>query len=135
MYSVEITVEKDKVTGETRVLASTTSLPRGPLPQGIKVYEDETKGTRPPPRPCLAPFPGLSQIRQPDWTRRCPVWVPGLVPCCPLLAPKPFSPEPAAHPSSTPGTCPGAWLSTRCQAGLWESHVGLCSVRGSSRMM
>ncbi|XP_036873990.2 paralemmin-1 isoform X2 [Manis javanica] len=43
MYSVEITVEKDKVTGETRVLASTTSLPRGPLPQGIKVYEDETK--------------------------------------------------------------------------------------------
>lgn len=43
MYSVEITVEKDKVTGETRVLSSTTLLPRGPLPQGIKVYEDETK--------------------------------------------------------------------------------------------
>ncbi|KAI5758149.1 PALM protein [Gulo gulo luscus] len=43
MYSVEITVEKDKVTGETRVLSSTTSLPREPLPQGIKVYEDETK--------------------------------------------------------------------------------------------
>ncbi|XP_077914791.1 paralemmin-1 isoform X1 [Halichoerus grypus] len=43
MYSVEITVEKDKVTGETRVLSSTTVLPREPLPQGIKVYEDETK--------------------------------------------------------------------------------------------
>ncbi|KAF0882092.1 PALM protein, partial [Crocuta crocuta] len=43
MYSVEITVEKDKVTGETRVLSSTTLLPREPLPRGIKVYEDETK--------------------------------------------------------------------------------------------
>ncbi|XP_055285563.1 paralemmin-1 isoform X1 [Moschus berezovskii] len=43
MYSVEITVEKDKVTGETRVLSSTTMLPRELLPQGIKVYEDETK--------------------------------------------------------------------------------------------
>ncbi|XP_006898082.1 PREDICTED: paralemmin-1 [Elephantulus edwardii] len=43
MYSVEITVEKDKVTGQTRVLSSTTLLPQDPLPQGIKVYEDETK--------------------------------------------------------------------------------------------
>ncbi|XP_005406082.1 PREDICTED: paralemmin-1 isoform X2 [Chinchilla lanigera] len=43
MYSVEITVEKDKATGETRVLSSTTLLPREPHPQGIKVYEDETK--------------------------------------------------------------------------------------------
>nr|XP_044990863.1 paralemmin-1 isoform X1 [Jaculus jaculus] len=43
MYSVEITVEKDKVTGETRVLSSSTLLPRDPFPQGIKVYEDETK--------------------------------------------------------------------------------------------
>ncbi|XP_005866795.1 PREDICTED: paralemmin-1 [Myotis brandtii] len=43
MYSVEITVEKDKVTGETRVLSSTTLLPREPLLQGVKVYEDETK--------------------------------------------------------------------------------------------
>ncbi|KAF5924252.1 hypothetical protein HPG69_003904 [Diceros bicornis minor] len=41
--SQQITVEKDKVTGETRVLSSTTSLPRELLPQGIKVYEDETK--------------------------------------------------------------------------------------------
>ncbi|ELV09315.1 Paralemmin-1, partial [Tupaia chinensis] len=31
------------VTGATRVLSSTTLLPREPLPQGIKVYEDETK--------------------------------------------------------------------------------------------
>ena len=53
MYSVEITVEKDKVTGETRVLSSTTVLPRERLPQGIKVYEDETKGTRPSPAPPL----------------------------------------------------------------------------------
>ncbi|XP_037360794.1 paralemmin-1 isoform X2 [Talpa occidentalis] len=43
MYSVEITVEKDKVTGETRVLSSTTLLPQELLPQGVKVYEDETK--------------------------------------------------------------------------------------------
>uniref|UniRef100_A0A8D2E087 Paralemmin-1 n=1 Tax=Sciurus vulgaris TaxID=55149 RepID=A0A8D2E087_SCIVU len=42
-YSVEITVEKDKVTGQTRVLSSTTLLPREPPPRGIKVYEDETK--------------------------------------------------------------------------------------------
>lgn len=54
MYSVEITVEKDKVTGETRVLSSTTLLPREPLPQGVKVYEDETKGTTPP---CPTPTP------------------------------------------------------------------------------
>lgn len=60
MYSVEITVEKDKVTGETRVLSSTTSLPREPLLQGVKVYEDETKGTRPPrpaPNPLSLPEP------------------------------------------------------------------------------
>lgn len=54
MYSVEITVEKDKVTGETRVLSSTTLLPRQPLPQGIKVYEDETKGMS-TPAPALPP--------------------------------------------------------------------------------
>lgn len=61
MYSVEITVEKDKVTGETRVLSSTTLLPREPLPQGIKVYEDETKGMRPPP-----PAPNLFSLPEPE---------------------------------------------------------------------
>lgn len=60
MYSVEITVEKDKVTGETRVLSSTTLLPREPLLQGVKVYEDETKGTR-PPLPAPNPSHCLSQ--------------------------------------------------------------------------
>ena len=53
MYSVEITVEKDKVTGQTRVLSSATVLPREHPPQGIKVYEDETKGT------CLCPAHSL----------------------------------------------------------------------------
>ncbi|XP_061456661.1 paralemmin-1 isoform X2 [Rhineura floridana] len=43
MYSVEITVEKDKLTGETKVLSSTTRLPKGHSVQGVKVYEDETK--------------------------------------------------------------------------------------------
>lgn len=44
MYSVEITVEKDKLTGETKVLSSTTRLPKGNSVQGVKVYEDELKG-------------------------------------------------------------------------------------------
>nr|XP_008123254.1 PREDICTED: paralemmin-1-like [Anolis carolinensis] len=44
MYSVEITVEKDKVTGETKVLSSTTRLPKDHSVQGVKVYEDEMKG-------------------------------------------------------------------------------------------
>uniref|UniRef100_A0A8D0L6A3 Paralemmin-1 n=1 Tax=Sphenodon punctatus TaxID=8508 RepID=A0A8D0L6A3_SPHPU len=43
MYSVEITVEKDKVTGETKVLSSTTLLPTDHCLQGVKVYEDELK--------------------------------------------------------------------------------------------
>nr|XP_020636743.1 paralemmin-1 isoform X7 [Pogona vitticeps]XP_020636744.1 paralemmin-1 isoform X7 [Pogona vitticeps] len=43
MYSVEITVEKDKVTGETKVLSSTTRLPRDRSVHGVKVYEDEMK--------------------------------------------------------------------------------------------
>ena len=43
MYSVEITVERDKVTGETRVLSTNTLLPVD-LSQGVKVYEDEQKG-------------------------------------------------------------------------------------------
>uniref|UniRef100_K7G6A2 Paralemmin-1 n=1 Tax=Pelodiscus sinensis TaxID=13735 RepID=K7G6A2_PELSI len=48
MYSVEITVEKDKVTGETKVLSSTTLLPKHPCLQGVKVYEDEMKAWREP---------------------------------------------------------------------------------------
>ncbi|XP_028907139.1 paralemmin-1 isoform X4 [Ornithorhynchus anatinus] len=43
MYSVEITVEKDKITGETKVLSSTTLLPKDLSLQGVKVYEDEMK--------------------------------------------------------------------------------------------
>ncbi|XP_062452489.1 paralemmin-1 isoform X2 [Rhea pennata] len=43
MYSVEITVEKDRVTGETKVLSSTTLLPQNHCPQGVKVYEDERR--------------------------------------------------------------------------------------------
>uniref|UniRef100_A0A8C3T0Z3 Paralemmin-1 n=1 Tax=Chelydra serpentina TaxID=8475 RepID=A0A8C3T0Z3_CHESE len=43
MYSVEITVEKDRVTGETKVLSSTTLLPKSHCLQGVKVYEDEMK--------------------------------------------------------------------------------------------
>ena len=48
MYSVEITVEKDRVTGETKVLSSTTLLPQNHCLQGVKVYEDELKGTAHP---------------------------------------------------------------------------------------
>lgn len=44
MYSVEITVEKDRITGETKVLSSNTVLPKEHLLQGVKVYEDEQKG-------------------------------------------------------------------------------------------
>ncbi|OCT97571.1 hypothetical protein XELAEV_180097992mg, partial [Xenopus laevis] len=43
MYSVEITVEKDKITGETKILSSNTVLPKECPPQGVKVYEDEQK--------------------------------------------------------------------------------------------
>ncbi|XP_043909697.1 paralemmin-1 isoform X4 [Protopterus annectens] len=43
MYSVEITVEKHRVTGETKVLSTTTLLPQDLSQQGVKVYEDETK--------------------------------------------------------------------------------------------
>ncbi|XP_056590967.1 paralemmin 1a isoform X2 [Triplophysa dalaica] len=43
MYSVEITVEKDLVTGKTKVLSTNTLLPKGLLQQGVKVYEDEQK--------------------------------------------------------------------------------------------
>lgn len=44
MYSVEITVEKDLVTGETKVLSTSTLLPKDLSHQGVKVYEDERKG-------------------------------------------------------------------------------------------
>ncbi|KAK3562293.1 hypothetical protein QTP86_033332 [Hemibagrus guttatus] len=43
MYSVEITVEKDLVTGETKVLSTNTLLPKDLSHQGVKVYEDEQK--------------------------------------------------------------------------------------------
>ncbi|XP_075935190.1 paralemmin 1a isoform X2 [Anarhichas minor] len=43
MYSVEITVERDRLTGETRVLSTNTSLPVDFSHQGVKVYEDERK--------------------------------------------------------------------------------------------
>ncbi|XP_066503500.1 paralemmin 1a isoform X2 [Hoplias malabaricus] len=43
MYSVEITVEKDLATGETKVLSTNTLLPKDLSQQGVKVYEDEQK--------------------------------------------------------------------------------------------
>ncbi|TSM94675.1 Paralemmin-1 [Bagarius yarrelli] len=43
MYSVEITIEKDRVTGETKVLSTNTLLPKDLSYQGVKVYEDEQK--------------------------------------------------------------------------------------------
>ncbi|XP_036441917.1 paralemmin 1a isoform X3 [Colossoma macropomum] len=43
MYSVEITVEKDLATGETKVLSTSTLLPKDLSQQGVKVYEDEQK--------------------------------------------------------------------------------------------
>ncbi|KAK0145233.1 Craniofacial development protein 2 [Merluccius polli] len=43
VYSVEIKVERDKVTGETKVLSTNTLLPVDLSLQGVKVYEDRTK--------------------------------------------------------------------------------------------
>ncbi|KAM9479735.1 paralemmin 1a isoform 1-T1 [Salvelinus alpinus] len=43
MYSVEITVERDNVTGETKVLSTNTLLPINLSGQGVKVYEDYQK--------------------------------------------------------------------------------------------
>uniref|UniRef100_W5M0X8 Paralemmin-1 n=1 Tax=Lepisosteus oculatus TaxID=7918 RepID=W5M0X8_LEPOC len=43
MYSVEITIEKDRLTGETKVLSTNTLLPKDLLHQGVKVYEDDRK--------------------------------------------------------------------------------------------
>lgn len=47
MYSVEITVEKDLATGETKVLSTSTLLPKDLSQKGVKVYEDEQKGDWP----------------------------------------------------------------------------------------
>lgn len=44
-------MEKDRVTGETKVLSSTTLLPQNHCLQGVKVYEDELKGTAQPASP------------------------------------------------------------------------------------
>lgn len=46
MYSVEITVERDRVTGETRVLSTNTKLPVDLSHHGVVVYEDEQKGDK-----------------------------------------------------------------------------------------
>ncbi|MBN3279049.1 PALM protein, partial [Polyodon spathula] len=43
MYSVEITIEKDRVTGETKVLSTNTLLPKNLSHHGVKVYEDDLK--------------------------------------------------------------------------------------------
>ncbi|XP_035504631.2 paralemmin 1a isoform X2 [Scophthalmus maximus] len=43
MYSVQITVERDRLTGETRVLSTNTTLPVDLSHQGVKVYEDKQK--------------------------------------------------------------------------------------------
>ncbi|XP_051930186.1 paralemmin 1a [Hippocampus zosterae] len=43
VYSVEIKVERDKNTGQTRVLSSHTKLPVDCSRGGVKVYEDEQK--------------------------------------------------------------------------------------------
>ncbi|KAJ8277468.1 hypothetical protein GJAV_G00075480 [Gymnothorax javanicus] len=43
MYSVEITIEKDRLTGETKVLSTNTRLPKDLSYQGVKVYEDDQK--------------------------------------------------------------------------------------------
>lgn len=43
-YSVEITVERDRLTGETKVLSTNTLLPKDLTQQGVKVYEDDQKG-------------------------------------------------------------------------------------------
>ncbi|XP_034035174.1 paralemmin 1a isoform X1 [Thalassophryne amazonica] len=43
VYSVEIKVERHKVTGETRVLSTHTTLPVDLSEHGVKVYEDEQK--------------------------------------------------------------------------------------------
>lgn len=44
MYSLEIRVQRDRNTGATRVLSSSTRLPVDLQTHGVKVYEDEQKG-------------------------------------------------------------------------------------------
>lgn len=44
MYSVEIRVQRDRATGATKVLSSSTRLPVDLQTHGVKVYEDEQKG-------------------------------------------------------------------------------------------
>lgn len=114
MYSVEITVEKDKVTGETRVLSSTTLLPREPLPQGIKVYEDETKGTPPPPHSRYSSHSlscSLTPLRLDSF--RAKASLPSAH-CCSELRP---SAQAFLHSRDQPSR-----LSARCWAGLRESN-------------
>ncbi|XP_051894006.1 paralemmin 1a isoform X2 [Pristis pectinata] len=43
MFAVEITVEKDNVTGETKVLSTSSVSPKNLQQQGVKVYEDDLK--------------------------------------------------------------------------------------------
>ncbi|XP_069784594.1 paralemmin-1-like isoform X2 [Narcine bancroftii] len=43
MFAVEITVEKDNVTGETKVLSTSSVSPKSLQQQGVKVYEDDLK--------------------------------------------------------------------------------------------
>ncbi|XP_067824154.1 paralemmin 1a isoform X2 [Heptranchias perlo] len=43
MFAVEITVEKDNVTGETKVLSTTNVSPKNLKQEGVKVYEDDLK--------------------------------------------------------------------------------------------
>eukprot|EP00061_Rhincodon_typus_P015866 g43783.t1 len=43
MFAVEITVEKDNVTGETKVLSTSSVSPKNLMQQGVKVYEDDLK--------------------------------------------------------------------------------------------
>ncbi|XP_016069177.1 PREDICTED: A-kinase anchor protein 2-like isoform X3 [Miniopterus natalensis] len=43
VYAMEINVEKDKQTGETKILSTSTIGPEGVHQRGVKVYEDGTK--------------------------------------------------------------------------------------------
>ncbi|KAM5260945.1 PALM2-AKAP2 fusion protein isoform 7-T8 [Hipposideros larvatus] len=43
VYAMEINVEKDKQTGETRILSTSTIGPEGVHQRGVKVYDDGTK--------------------------------------------------------------------------------------------